>query len=383
MDRRPDEDAVELATSSDATGPADDAAPPWPGRAARSCVVIARSRAAIAFAVGGRDDSQQVVVGRATLAVRAALDATMESGGYEIRFETESTGTSGRDRRPSTATGRSTCGRTRSATVANVSRTRSDHRAHRRRQHLGARRCGDYGLAGRRDRGCRASRCRGSRASSRARSAQGPGAVSMLNLASPTGYLALASPTVTCGRERDRDRRRRAGHVLRRPRSTCAELADLPDLGAEQRRTIDDAAAALDAPGDGTDVRIAIDAGRATSRRRSRRRSSATAPGSARTPWCPTSGASAGSRCPRVASAPAPHRAARACAARSACPRRRDRRAGHHHDVDARDDDVRSGASARRRPRPDDAAAATSPHVAIVTPRLRQRSRATRALGRL
>ena len=49
--------------------------------------------ATVAIAVGGSDDGQRVVVGHATLAVRAALDATMESGGYEIRFETESSGT--------------------------------------------------------------------------------------------------------------------------------------------------------------------------------------------------------------------------------------------------------------------------------------------------
>jgi len=221
-------------------------------------IVVVLVAAGLAFAIGGSDGGQKVVVGRATLAVRAALDATMESGGYEIRFETESTGTSVGTQ---TVDGHGTINVRPYglATVANVSGlgsilVRTD--GVNLWEHGG----GQYGLAvdGSEGPGQPLSGFAGLVAST---IGAGPGAVSMLNLASPTGYLALASPTVSSATNAGTGTVDGAAVTFYAAKVDLRRLADLPDLGDEQRHTISDAATALDAAGyDGTDVRIAIDA---------------------------------------------------------------------------------------------------------------------------
>jgi len=198
------------------------------------------------------------VVGRDVLAVRAALDATMESGGYEIRFETESSGTAVGTQ---TVDGHGTLNVRpyALATVADVSHigpilVRTDGVSIW--EHGGA----DYGLTpdGTEGAGRPLSGFAGLVQST---IGQGPGAVSMLNLASPTGYLALASPSVTSATADGTGTVGGAPVTYYVAKVDLRRLAELRDLGAEQRRTITDAAAALDRAGyDGTDVRIAIDA---------------------------------------------------------------------------------------------------------------------------
>ena len=80
MDRRDDDDphVADL-------GEREDRPAPTRRRALALTAVVAvvvLAAAGIAVAVGGGDDSHTVVVGRDMLAVRSALDATMESGGY-------------------------------------------------------------------------------------------------------------------------------------------------------------------------------------------------------------------------------------------------------------------------------------------------------------
>ena len=213
--------------------------------------------ATVAMAVGGSDDGQRVVVGRATLAVRAALDATMESGGYEIRFETESSGTAVG---PQTVDGHGTINVRPYglATVANVSGlgailVRTDGVSIW--EHGG----GNYGLTpdGTEGPGQPLSGFAGLVESTIGR---GPGAVSMLNLASPTGYLALASPSVTSATAAGTGTVDGVPVTYYAARVDLRRLADLPGLGAEQAHTIASAAATLDDAGyDGTDTRIAID----------------------------------------------------------------------------------------------------------------------------
>jgi hypothetical protein len=220
-------------------------------------IVVVLVAAGLAFAIRDSDDGHKVVVGRATLAVRAALDATMESGGYEIRFETESTGTSVGTQ---TVDGHGTINVRPYglATVANVSGlgsilVRTD--GVNLWEHGG----GQYGLAvdGSEGPGQPLSGFAGLVAST---IGAGPGAVSMLNLASPTGYLALASPTVSSATNAGTGIVDGATVTYYAAKVDLRRLADLPNLGGEQRTTISDAATALDAAGyDGTDVRIAVD----------------------------------------------------------------------------------------------------------------------------
>jgi hypothetical protein len=259
MDRRQDDETPPLAEIEPRDTPV-----PTPGRRRWLAVgavvaVVVAVAAVIAFAVGGsgEGDEQHVVVGRATLAVRAAVDATMESGGYEMRFETESTGTAAGTQ---TVDGHGTVNVKPYglATVANVSGlgsilVRTD--GINLWEHGG----GEYGLApdGTEGPGQPLSGFAGLVEST---IGHGPGAVSMLNLASPTGYLALASPTVSTATSVGTGTVDGAPVTYYVAKVDLRRLADLPDLGAEQRHTIADASAALDSVGyDGTDARIAVD----------------------------------------------------------------------------------------------------------------------------
>ena len=181
----------------------------------------------------------------------------MESGGYEIRFETESSGTPVGTQHVD-GHGTVNVRPYGLATVANVTGlgaiiVRTDGESIW--EHGG----GNYGLTpdGTEGPGQPLS---GFAGLVERTIGQGPGAVSMLNLASPTGYLALASPTVTAATAAGSGTVDGAPVTFYAARVDLRRLADLPDLGAEQRRTIVAAAAQLDQSGyDGTDVRIAID----------------------------------------------------------------------------------------------------------------------------
>jgi len=257
MDRRQDDDALHVADT--------DAQPEVSAPGRRRWLVVGAIAAAvvltgagIAFAVGGDDDEgQRVSAGRAMLAVRAALDATMESGGYEIRFETQSTGTRSGTQ---TVEGHGTLNVRPYAltTVANVSglgeiTVRTDGISIW--EHGG----GQYGLLpdGTEGPGRALSGFAGLVESTLG---EGPGAVSMLNLASPTGYLALAAPSVTSASAAGTGTVDGAPVTFYDAHVDLRRLADLPDLVEEQRSTIADASGTLDRAGyQGTDVRIAVD----------------------------------------------------------------------------------------------------------------------------
>jgi hypothetical protein len=260
MDRRQDDEAPHVAD----VDPRDDGVTPTSRRrwliSGAVVVVVVLAAAGIAFAVGGSDDDdgQRVTAGRAMLAVRAALDATLESGGYEIRFETESTGTAVGTQ---TVEGHGTLNVAPYAltTVADVSHlgsiiVRTD--GVNLWEHGG----GQYGLAPDGTEGPGQSLA-GFADLVESTIGKGPGAVSMLNLASPTGYLALASPTVSSATSAGTGTVDGAPVTYYAAEVDLRRLADLPGLGAEQRRTIADATESLASAGyDGTDVRIAIDA---------------------------------------------------------------------------------------------------------------------------
>ena len=112
--------------------------------------------------------------------VRDPLRDRVDRHGGRARRPVDGHGTHQRATRTALATGR--------RRVATSARSSCAPTASSIWEHGGAR----LRLAARRDRGCRPAARRASPASSRARSGRGPGAVSMLNLASPTGYLALS-----------------------------------------------------------------------------------------------------------------------------------------------------------------------------------------------